>query len=132
MGRDWENITKMQNMDLVWILIFFFFFNFLTTPQHVDFLGQGSDQNCSGNLHCSCGNNNTESLTHCAVLGFESVSSCYRDNTDPDVPQQEPPDLKKKKKSSCCGSAEMNMTGIHEDAGLIPGLPQGAKDLALP
>ena len=23
--------------------------------------------------------------------------------------------------SSCCGSAETNLTGIHEDAGLIPG-----------
>ena len=34
--------------------------------------------------------------------------------------------------SSCCGSAVMNLTGTHEDAGLIPGLAQWIKDLALP
>ena len=34
--------------------------------------------------------------------------------------------------SSHHGSAVMNPTGIHEDVGLIPGLTQGVKKLALP
>ena len=37
----------------------------------------------------------------------------------------------KDERSSCCGSVVTNLTSTHEDEGLIPGLTQWAKDLAL-
>ena len=42
------------------------------------------------------------------------------------------PFVEKVCQSSHHGSAEMNLTGIPEDAGLIPGLAQQVKDLMLP
>ena len=38
---------------------------------------------------------------------------------------------RKQSRSSHCGSAVMNLTSIHEDAGSIPGLAQWVEDLAL-
>ena len=37
-------------------------------------------------------------------------------------------DVMENNNSSHCGSAVMNLTSIHEDMGLIPGLPQWVKD----
>ena len=39
--------------------------------------------------------------------------------------------LKMSPRSSRCGSAVLNLTSIHDDAGSIPGLPQCVKDLVL-
>ena len=39
---------------------------------------------------------------------------------------------KKKAREFCCGSAEMNLSGNHENVGVIPGSAQWVKDLVLP
>ena len=44
----------------------------------------------------------------------------------------QPSHIFKKCGSSHCGSVVMNLTSIHEDAGLIPRLAQWVEDLALP
>ena len=41
--------------------LFIFFFKFLATPWHMEFMDQGSDPSCSHELSCSC--SNTGSLT---------------------------------------------------------------------
>ena len=65
------------------IIFFFFFKSFLAyrVPR------QGSDPNCSSDLHWSC---NTRSLTYCAGLGIEPVSQCCRNTTDHIVPVEIP------------------------------------------
>ena len=44
----------------------------------------------------------------------------------------EGPQKMKRKGSFCRDAMEMDLTGIHEDAGSIPGLAQWVKDPALP
>ena len=62
-----------------------FFFFFLAAPQHMEFLGQGSDPSCSFNLCCNAG-----SLSHCVEWrGVEPVSWYCRDAADPIMPQWE-------------------------------------------
>ena len=64
-------------------------FYFLATLQHVEFLGQGSDDAWDGscNLGGSC--SNAGSLTHCARPGIKPVSHRSRCIIDPAGPQQE-------------------------------------------
>ena len=44
---------------------------------------------------------------------------------------QDPENIKMSKRSYCCGSSERNPVSILENAGLIPGLTQWVKGLAL-
>ena len=41
-------------------------------------------------------------------------------------------EIKKVTEEFCCGTVEMNPTSVHEGAGLIPGLAQWVRNLALP
>ena len=56
---------------------------------------------------------------------LKNVGSCTRHTISAKI------SLKETESNSHCGSAVMNLTSIHEDAGSIPGLTQWIKDLAL-
>ena len=61
--------------------------SFLAAPQHMEFLGQGSDRIHSCDPSHSC--INTRSLTHCARSGIKPTSQCSKDAAYPTVPQWE-------------------------------------------
>ena len=68
-------------------LFSFFFWGGGGAPQHVEFLGQGSDPSHRCDLSCSC--SNVASLTHRVGEGIKPVSQRSQDAVDPIVPQQE-------------------------------------------
>ena len=80
---------KKKKMQTIFVtpIFFHFLFSFLATPQHMEFLGQGSDLSLSHYLRYSHGN--ARSPTHCARLGIEPVPWRSRDTVNPIVPQQE-------------------------------------------
>ena len=89
----WEYVPSLHARNqpcLTWLpktMLCHFFFLFLVTLRHMEFLGQGSDPSHSQDLSCSCSND--RSLTHCARLGIEPASQRSQDAADPVVPQQE-------------------------------------------
>ena len=52
-----------------------FYFSFLATPQHMEFLGHRSDLSLSRDLSRGC--SNARSLTHCAGQGTEPASQVF-------------------------------------------------------
>ena len=69
------------------IRIFFILFSFLAAPQHMTFLGQGSDLSYSYDLCQSC--SNAISFNTLCELGIKPESWCCRDAGDLVVPQWE-------------------------------------------
>ena len=69
---------------------------------------------------------------YCYQVGYQqqqrnfSIINCCRRNVFPSLHMPKP------NWSSYCGEAETNLTSIHEDASLIPGLTQWVVDPALP
>ena len=58
-------------------------------------------------------------------------SGCFEDSTESCIRAATCYNWNTRFRSSHCGSMETNLTSIHEDAGLIPGLTQGVKDLVV-
>ena len=65
-------------------LNFLYIFSSWAAPQHIEFLGQGSDPSRSWDLSHSC--SNTAPLSHCAGLAIKPASQCSRDATHPIAP----------------------------------------------
>ena len=79
LSLDFKNCSSLPT------IILNFFFPFLATLWHIEFLGQGSDPSHSCNLCCI----NARSLTHCAMFGMEPAFQHSRDIADSIVPQRE-------------------------------------------
>ena len=67
-----------------WHILGFVFPSFFA-PQHMEFLGQGSDLSLSWHLGQSC--SNARSLTQCARLGIKPVTQGSQAALDPIAPQ---------------------------------------------
>ena len=84
-----SSTLKRENGTITFTCMFFlsFLFFFFGHPWHMEFLGQGSDLNCSRDWsRSSC---NARSLTHYAGPGLKPVSQHSHDTADPFAPQQE-------------------------------------------
>ena len=98
-----------RNRWLKYAFLFLFFFPFFFIfghPQHMEFLGQGSDPSHSHYLNSSCGR--SKSLTHHSGLGIEPETQNSQDAANPAVPQWQLLNMhfleeKIKKKVSFCG-----------------------------